>query len=488
MKGGAHLPGTDWEGLRTRWNIENLSESPILPPGSEKIELRRDEQYGIEAKVSGTLNDFTAELLPESGEPGVIVPDHRIEGTSHSGIFRYDLEQCFVRRVSASSKGSFEAELKTSRVRRSTTSERGPQAGLTEFYLNAHKGDLLYPRTVKRERKETYHKEMSYPEEQTSLEGGGSLSVGGYAYVEMPDLGFVLEHAPEETSPNWSRNYTIEYREKWGGVPDTGTRTNIANAVSFVMGCPLISVGYTAFDEQRRIIEEVAVGPLSQANPVAVCRRAEQPPVLFSKGIPTDFFEEFLTRFVSHYLASHEELNLNDALWYYWLSEQLPLDAGLPMLATGVETLKKGWYASKKSKSRGVYMPKKVFDKLLEDELTAAREKLREVEYGDRIARRMSGAYNFGSNEGVQFFFEELGLPTGEAESSAMRARNSMVHGSSALLDTAKHQKMVDDTLAYRTLFNRVLLRMLGYEGNYIDYSARDWPERPLEEPASGRE
>lgn len=304
----------------------------------------------------------------------------------------------------------------------------------------------------------------------------------------MSDLGFILEHAPEETDPSWSRNYTIEYREKWGGVPDAGTRANIAKAVSFVMGRPLIGVGYTAFDEQRRTIEEVVVSPLSQANPVAACRRAEQPPVLLDKGIPTDFFEEFLTWFVSHYLASHKELNLDDALWYYWLSEQLPLDAGLPMLATGVETLKKGWYASEKSKSRGVYMPKKEFEELLEDELAAVEVKLRGVEHGDSIMRRIKGVYNFGSNESVRFFFEEMGLPIGEAERLAIKARNALVHGSSTLSDTAELQEMLNDTFAYRTLFNRVLLKVLGYEGNYIDYSAQEWPERPLEEPASGRE
>ena len=219
--------------------MEGLIESPILPPGSEKIELRRDEQYGIEAKIFGTLDNFTVELLPESGEPGVIIPNHRIEGTSHSGIFRYELEHCSVTRASASSKGRLEANLKTSRVRRSASSERGTQAGLIEWYLNAHKGDLLYPQIVKRELKETYRKEMLHSEEETTFEGGLFLSLGGYAYIKTPNLGFVLEHAPEETTPNWSRNYAIEYKEEWGGVPDAGIRTSIANIVSFVMGRPL---------------------------------------------------------------------------------------------------------------------------------------------------------------------------------------------------------------------------------------------------------
>lgn len=224
MKGGAHQPGTDWEGLRASWTVEDLTDSPILPPGSEKIELWRDEQYGIEAKILGTLYDPTAELLPESGELGVIMPNHRIEGTSHSGIFRYELEHCSVRRASRSSQGILEADLKTSRVRRSTTSERGAQESLIEWYLNAHKGNLLYPRTVRRERKETYRKKTSYPDEETTIEGGGSLTVGGYAYIETPDLSFVLEHAPEET-------------------PRAGPRTTPSNTGKSGAGCRTLVLG-----------------------------------------------------------------------------------------------------------------------------------------------------------------------------------------------------------------------------------------------------
>ncbi len=175
-------------------------------------------------------------------------------------------------------------------------------------------------------------------------------------------------------------------------------------------------------------------------------------------------------------------------MWGYWLSERLPLGANLPVLATSVEILKKAWYSSRRSKSRGVYMPKREFDELLGEELAAAEEKLGGVEHGDRMARRMRSAYNFGSNESLDFFFEELGLPIGPAESSAMKARNPMAHGSSTLLDRSKLQEMVDATLAYRTLFNRVLLKLLGHEGGYVDYSATGWPERPLEEPPSGRE
>lgn len=483
----AHLPRIEWEGLRIPWEVEDLAESPILPPGSESVKLWRDEQYRIGAKIVGTPDGSFADLLPNVGEVGEIIPDYRIEGASRHGGYYYELDHCVVSRASVESTGKLEADLKTYRARRIATTEREPQAWLTEWYLNAHDRALLYTRSVEREFKETHRRKRAYPKEENHFEGIWSQNLGLYAYVGLPDLGFIVERVPQDLGPSWCRSLAIEYRDEWGGVPDEETRASIANAVSFVMGRPLIGVGHTVFDGSGHPIEEIALSPL-QKDLVSACQRAEHPPVKLDRGRPTDLFEVLLARLVPRYLELNDEFDLDNVLWGYWLFEELPLGANLPVLATSVEMLKRSWYSSLKSKSRGVYMPKKEFEELLKDELDAIEKKLEKVEYGDRMARRMWGSFNFGSNESMEFFFEELGLPIGPTEQSALRARNPMAHGSSALLDESRYQEMIDDTLAYRTLFNRILLKILDYDDAYIDYSTRGWPESPLEQPLAGRE
>lgn len=481
----AHLPRIEWEGLRLPWEVEDLAESPILPPGSEKIRLWRDEQYRIAAKIVGTPAGSPSDLLPDHGEVGEIIPDYRIEGTSHHGGYQYELDHCVVNR--ASMKGEeLEADLKTYRARRVLTTDSGSQAWLTEWYLNAHKGELLYPRLVKRERQETYRREREYPEEKVTFKGSWTETHGQYAFVETSDLSFAIERVPRDLSPQWCRSLSIEYRDEWAQVPDEKTRESIANAVSFIMGRHLIGVGHTSFDERGRSLEEVVVSP-RQADLVSICQQAEHPPIRMDKRRPTDVFERLLTQLVPRYLELNNEFDLDNVLWGYWFFEELPLGENLPVLASSVEMLKKNWYSSKKSKSRGVYMPKKEFDALLEDELAAIEEKLGGVEYGDRMTRRIRNAFNLGSSESIEFFLEELGLPIGPNERSALKARNPMAHGSSASLDESRHQEMVNNTLSFRTLFNRVLLKLLNYDGEYIDYSARGWPERPLEQPLGGR-
>ncbi len=482
---GAHFHMIEWEGLQGTWGVEDLAESPMLPPGSERVELRRDEQYRIGAKILGTWQGSSGDLLPDLGETGQIIPDHRIEGSSHHGGFRYELDHCVVGRVST--RGTeLEADLKTYRVRRTTSRNRGPRAWLTEWYLNAHDRGLLYPRSVEREFKETYRRDRAFPEEKSVFEGRWNRSLGRYAFVETPDLAFAVEPIPKGLGPSWCRSLSIEYRDEWGGVPEEGTRRSIANAVSFLMGRPLVGVGHTAFDEKGRALEETVLSPM-QTDLVATCRRAGHPPVSLDEQRPTDRFEALMSELVPRYLELNGEMDFDNVLWGYWLFEELPLGANLPVLATSVEMLKRTWYASRRSKSRNVYMPKKEFDELLGEELAAVEEKLRGVEYGDRMASRIRNAYNLGANESMEFFLEELGLPIGPTERSAMKARNPMAHGSATLLDESRYQETINDTLSYRTLFNRIILKILGYDGAYIDYSAKEWPERPLDEPLTGR-
>lgn len=484
-KDGAYLGRIEWEGLQDPWNVEDLAESPMLPPGSERIELRRDEQYRIDAKILGHLDGASDDLLPDLGETGTIIPDYRIEGSSHHEAFRYQLDHCVVGRVST--KGmDLEADLKTYRVRRTAARGRGPGAWLTEWYLNAHNNGLLYPRSVQREFKETYRRDRKYPEEKITFEGQWNRSHGRYAFVETVDLAFALELVPKELGPSWCRSLSIEYRDEWGGVPDEDTRSSIANAVSFFMGRPLIGVGHSVFDEQGRALEEISLSP-AQTDIVDTCGRAGHPSVNLDEQRPTDRFEALLTELVPRYLELNDELDFDNVLWGYWLFEELPLGANLPVLATSVEMLKRAWYLSRQSKSRNVYMPKRQFEKLLGEELAAIEEKLREAEHGNRMASRIRNAYNLGANESMEFFLEELGLSIGSVERSAMKARNPMAHGSAALLDESRHQETINDTLSYRMLFNRIMLKMLSYDGAYIDYSAKDWPERPLDEPLAGR-
>jgi hypothetical protein len=46
--------------------------------------------------------------------------------------------------------------------------------------------------------------------------------------------------------------------------------------------------------------------------------------------------------------------------------------------------------------------------------------------------------------------------------------------------------QLLRHTDAYRTLFERVFLKVLGYTGKYVDRTTPGYPARPIDEPCGG--
>jgi hypothetical protein len=87
-----------------------------------------------------------------------------------------------------------------------------------------------------------------------------------------------------------------------------------------------------------------------------------------------------------------------------------------------------------------------------------------------------------GGNEEVRAFFAKIGLKVGAVEEAAMRAANEPAHGT--MTPGEKMKAYVVHGRAYRTLFARTFLRLIGYDGAYLDRTSPGFPSRALEEPA----
>jgi len=76
-------------------------------------------------------------------------------------------------------------------------------------------------------------------------------------------------------------------------------------------------------------------------------------------------------------------------------------------------------------------------------------------------------------------------MPIGEVERSLFRLRGRFAHGFMCRTE-AENDIALKCFRAYQTLFNRVLLCVIGHSGNYIDYSSFNFPERKIHEPLGG--
>ncbi len=488
------LERIEWEVLRNKIIIQNLTSLGALPKGSQRIEVWRDESYNIKAKVYGTVSNDDEHREREKGVAGTKVPTFSVEGTDVTGLLKYTLAHCFVGNIQKNSVlngedyvTNFEAELVTYELKIQSPVQE-PSDWHVEWFLNGPNDTAhLFPRSTKRSFSQTYVRErLSVDEESKSYPGGAGESYNrDFAFVDTGEIKYILGKVPKGLGPEWSNNIGMEYRREWGEIPDQDKREAIAEITSFIIGKHLLNIGYSTFDSIGNQIEQVALTPWGD-NVVSLSRSQGLSPIRFS-FFYYDRIEKVLNQTVPKYLELRNILNLNEALWRYWISNNLPVGTNLPILHAGVEILAKAWFKSNKSKTKGVYLPKKEFDELIDDGMSVIVPKLQGQNYGDRMIRKISNAFQMTQNEQLAFFFEEIGLNIGAVENEALKGRNVMAHGSSGQSDE-EISYIIYLTRSYQALFHRIFLKILGYTGNYIDYSIKGWPERHIDEPLGGNE
>ena len=137
-----------------------------------------------------------------------------------------------------------------------------------------------------------------------------------------------------------------------------------------------------------------------------------------------------------------------------------------------------GWYDIK-SKSQALYMKKEDFESLLKEDIEAMKRKLESKPNGDKILANILRAYSLGITERYRTFFPEIGLSIAANEWKAIEARHMTVHGH-MIFDKTDWKQMIQHVNTFETLLHKVLLRLLGYSGTYIDRSVVGWNDKQL--------
>ena len=293
------------------------------------------------------------------------------------------------------------------------------------------------------------------------------------------DLRFIVARVPDGFGPTWSKSVCIEYREELGGIPSEEQRIAFSEIVSFLLGRHMLQVGSTSYDKVSQPIKATSNPPWGR-DAVENCTSQDRQPIPLD-GHGNRPPELDISKLTKEYMEYRDLLNLSDAIWITWLAQRMPLGYDLPLYSAALESLMQSWFKSKESKTKGIYMEKKKFDSLVGEFIEAASEKLKGHEHADRMIRKMGNSFQMSVNEKFPAFFSEIGLAIGNGEDAVIRARNSTAHGHS--LKKEDYQKFSLLGGGYKTLINRTLLKILGFDGFYIDYSSLNWPQRNIDEP-----
>ncbi len=486
MPSTQYPPHLEWEFLHSEQSIKNpeLPEGVDLPGTPRLLKVTRDDQYSLKATITGTIDKDR--YSAEETHPGRFIRPFEIKRAGWDGT--YELSGCFINKTQCEFADfpEFQANLDIWKILWTKENPGSHPLWLTEWYLNGyHSREIFNRHTIRLHTSEYTREREVYRDPEQHFEGGSGHSISSdYAYIRCPDFGFIVHEVPEDLGPAWSESIGIEYREEFGRIPDPSEREAVSEIVGFIMGKHLLNVGYSAFDESGTPLDLCAVQPWGD-NVISLCQAPALPPIRFP--VYTNQFETVLQDLVPKYLKARKTLKLDEALLRYWIGSTLPVGTNIPIIANGIEILANAWFESERSRSKGTYLPKEEFSALVEEELASIADKLGDNPHKDRILDKMRNANNRGSGEKMELSLQELELRIGTLEREAIKARNKMIHSRV----TASGQEQIEDlvrlSFAYRTLFHRVMLKLLGYSGKYIDYATEGLPERTVEE-AVGRE
>ena len=295
----------------------------------------------------------------------------------------------------------------------------------------------------------------------------GSNTSRDFCKVQLEKLEFLVAKVPENFIPNDISGLCFEFRE----IPKEENYEDISGALSFIsflLGNKIKKIGYSIVNDTK-LVESFAysLDEYPEDNTM--------PPIRFNYQYDWGNFAYLLNTYLPKFLDINNELFLDKAIDKSFIANNVPIGTNLPILASALETIISKYFQSKNIKTFE-YISEKEYSTIIASELESIADRLKHISGHEIMLRKISGAFRKGVNEKTTQFFDLINLNVSRQELKAINLRNKMAHGSS---DYSKKSKVYKDLIAsrvYEVLFNRVVLKLLNYEGYYIDYSLKGTP------------
>lgn len=452
---------------KNNWGFE---ESPT-------IVIWRNENYQLIGKINGSVRDFRKHEDNDFIGQGNIVKGQLITGFDSGGNI-VELKECLFAGIHTNSvQFPFaEGELSIDAIHIRFASAEIPKIKTRLDWFVCEKVSARLFRTTHRNRKlENKKIRVGIDDFVDSIENHvGSSSSKDYTIVNLPDYKFIVAKVPDSLLNGDVKGICFEYRENLELVTEDiiyGTKCFL----SFLLGNELQNLGYSIISGNDLL--EVYLCSISKLS-----HKGAMPPIKFNTKYNWGDISFLLNSFLPVYLNLRNSLKLDNALEKYWISKRIPLGANLPVLASALETIAGEYLKTKKHTSE--YISESDYLNLIEKEKEQLEIKLSSIEGGQIMLNKILGAFRKGPNEKMNIFFSEINIEIGKSEKSAINLRNKMAHGNRDYSkDKNVHNDLIHSTI-YKLLFHRIILKLIGYDGYYIDYSLQGCPSKHIDTKA----
>lgn len=331
---------------------------------------------------------------------------------------------------------------------------------------------ILFSGITKRINSSEHYKYRSpldhYEEDLESFDKGYSSS-WDYFLLKYENQIICIQQVNKKYLPENVDGIIIEYRNISIDFPTENFRKIVQEFLSFIFGSHLQNIGSSSFNNGYELISTESINPWSRK----LYKNGNMNPIPLSNGRDRNFLENILNNLFSNFVKQYNQISLSDCLWKLWIGQSSPLGTNLPILSSGLESLIDSFVQFHELQKTYSKDEKKNYHILIKDDLESLEKKLEGYEFKSSIINKLKNPYNFSIGEKMRVFFKHINIHFDKKslENQALLARNHMTHQAVNYETVEEQQRIKKISDAYATLIHRVILKILGYDWYYIDYS-----------------
>lgn len=461
---------------------ENLDEIPFETV--DELKISRDSDYKINVSCVGHSNrGNTKAIVPVKSSdnlPGTMVS----EGKIHICLFKdyhIDLSHCYFNGyVSGLEKTDY--KLKCYHVEGCI--DASEISAVKEWVINGEKNYLSYCGNAGLEYRGKdsivgKHGDLTFPKKKTMED---RAYFGRLIHIKYKDTAFDIHFLSDDYGPTWSTNISIAYFQEYGRIPGLKEREIIRDYLSFFTGKKLLYIGETSYDKYGNQCGFVMENPRTYGFDIKkICGDSGRTPINVRFNSGNDYIS-VLQKYIEPFLYIYEKLDLYSLLTSYWYAKEIAKPFDLPILSGALERLIKKWFKECELNPDILLMEKKDYSNRIKPIINLIDKQFEGSDYLDRMKRSFSGLNKMSVGEQLEHFFKKIELNIRKSEKEAIRARNIPAHGAFGVKEE-DYELFIKHSQVYETLINRIILKLINYEGAYIDYGTLGFPEKELDCP-----
>lgn len=466
--------------INPQWKTKRFVNTlPFSMNGIHQITIRRDEEYNLVAVAEGDYVETEECQLEE----GTLIKESVLKGIWNH-YYIASLINCFATNLTTKmmtennrEDALCDLELWKVKCKLDKHMPKLKEKILVEWYINAPHSTVLFTGTTDRCLKVRLNKKRGDCSDRYVPLDQQSFSRDTVA-IEWENTKCYISKVPPQYAPQWADKLSIEYRAAYGYIPDKSTREGIRELAGFFMGRDLKLVGTTIYGKNAQIIRAMAQNPQS-VNIRKVCQLCNQEiiPVHYY-GDDSNNFQMAMEQMLPVYLHSELRKVIHDTLPLYWTSFLLYVNNAIPVIASAIEALQKAWFSLEENKSAAVYYPKQEFQTVKSQLVEILDTQLKDSEYKTAVKNKVDQLNQMSVRDRNELFFQQLGIEYGEREMQAIRVRNVYAHGGSE--SDQSIETMIDAKVVLQLLYAKIVLKLLHYQGPYINWSKPGHPREEL--------